>query len=287
MATPYPGQRFGSGFPAGARFWHDRHPATRAAESKMTQSVVLDLARLRRSCAQCSLQQLCLPAGIDQDDMARLDEIVRRRRPLARSERLFRIGATMEALYVAREGAFKTVAISDDGEEQIIGFHLPGELIGLDALGSGKHRCEAEALGPALVCEVPLDALDEATRAVPGLQAQLLRVIGRSVGRDQDHLEILGRRQAQERIAMFLHGLSERYQQLGHSSSEFSLPMSREDIARYLGLVIETVSRGFTRLQDDGLIKVRGRQLRILDPAGLSTMAHNSIESGQSRSGVA
>ena len=86
---------------------------------------------------------------------------------------------------------------------------------------------------------------------------------------------------------MFLHGLSERYQQLGHSSSEFSLPMSREDIARYLGLVIETVSRGFTRLQDDGLIKVRGRQLRILDPAGLSTMAHNSIESGQSRSGVA
>ena len=228
----------------------------------MTQSVVLDLARLRRSCAQCSLQQLCLPAGIGQDDMARLDEIVRRRRPLARSERLFRIGAHMEALYVAREGAFKTVAISDDGEEQIIGFHLPGELIGLDAL-------------------------DGITRAVPGLQLQLLRVIGRSVARDQDHLEILGRRQAQERIAMFLHGLSERYQQLGHSGAEFSLPMSREDIARYLGLVIETVSRGFTKLQDEGFIKVRGRQLRILDLAGLSAMAHNSIDINQARTGAA
>lgn len=242
----------------------------------MSESVVLDLARLRRSCAQCSLQQLCLPAGIGPDDLEQLDSIVHRRRPLARRERLFRIGMPLEALYVAREGAFKTVAITSDGEEQIIGFHLPGELIGLDALGSGRHRCEAEALGAALVCEVPLDALDNISRRVPGLHTQLLRVIGRSVGRDQDHLEMLGRRQAQERIAMFLHGLSERYQQLGHTGTDFSLPMSREDIARYLGLVIETVSRGFTRLQDEGVIKVRGRQLRILDPATLATIAHST-----------
>jgi CRP/FNR family transcriptional regulator len=240
----------------------------------MNDSVLVDLIQLRRSCAQCSLQQLCLPAGIGQSDMETLDRMVRRRRPLAQSERLFRIGSPLEALYVAREGAFKTVSINDDGEEQIIGFHLPGELIGLDALGSGKHRCEAEALGPAQVCEVPLEALTEISQQIPGLQAQLLRVIGLSVDRDQDHLEMMGRRQATERIALFLHGLSERYQRLGHSGTDFSLPMSREDIARYLGMVIETVSRAFTKLQDDGFIKVRGRKLHIPDLAALTALAH-------------
>ncbi len=244
----------------------------------MSTNVVFDLAKLRRSCAQCSLHQLCLPAGIDHDDLERLDAIVRKRRPLARSERLYRIGDPMDALYVAREGSFKTVAINSDGEEQIIGFHLPGELMGLDALGTGRHRCEAEALGPTLVCEVPIEALEDVIHAIPGLSTQMLRVIGRSVARDQDHLEMLGRRQAQERIAMFLHGLSERLRLLGHSATEFSLPMSREDIARYLGLVIETVSRGFTRLQDEGVIKVRGRQLHILDPQQLETLALGAQE---------
>lgn len=254
----------------------------------MNQNVVFDLATLRRGCAQCSLQTLCLPAGIGPEDLAQLDEIVRRRRPLARGERLFRIGATTAALYVVHDGAFKTVALNDDGDDQIIGFHLSGELMGLDALADGHHRCEAEALGPAVVCHIPLDALDKVCRAVPGLHTQLLRVIGRSVGRDQDHLAMLARRQAQDRIAMFLHGLSERYRQLGHSPVEFSLPMSREDIARYLGLVIETVSRGFTRLQEDGLIKVRGRQLRILDPAALEAMAHGTSPTpNQARFGVA
>lgn len=253
----------------------------------MTQPVVFDLARLRRSCAQCSLQTLCLPAGIDQHDLAQLDAIVHRRRPLARGQRLFRIGAPMEALHVVHDGAFKTVALSDEGGEQIISFHLAGELMGLDALGEGRHRCEAEALAPSMVCEVPLEALDEVCRAVPGLQTQLLRVIGRGIGRDQDHLAMLARRQAQERIAMFLHGLSQRYRLLGRSPTEFTLPMSREDIAHYLGLVIETVSRGFTRLQDEGLIKVRGRQLRILDLAALEALAHGPPEPAPARSGVA
>lgn len=240
----------------------------------MDPPVILDLAKLRRSCAQCSLQALCLPAGINQQDLDQLDAIVRRRRPLTRGQRLFHIDTPMTSLFVVHDGAFKTVALDDEGGEQIVGFHLSGELLGLDALAEGRHRCEGVALEPATVCEVPLELLDEVCRAVPGLQTQLLRVIGRRIGRDQDHLAMLGRRQAQERIAMFLHSLSERYRVLGRAPLEFTLPMSREDIARYLGLVIETVSRGFTRLQDDGLIKVRGRQLRILDLPALETIAH-------------
>lgn len=240
----------------------------------MGESMVLDVARLRRGCAQCSLQQLCLPAGIGAQDLQRLDEIVRRRRPVERGERLFRPGDALSSVYVARDGAFKTVSISEDGEEQVVGFHLPGELIGLDALGAGEHRCEAVALTTANVCEVPFDLLAEVASQLPSLQQQLLRVIGQSVGRDQDHLGMLVRRQANERIALFLHGLAERFRNIGESGTQFKLPMSREDIARYLGLALETVSRGFTRLQDDGVIAVVGRRVEILDVEELACLAH-------------
>jgi CRP/FNR family transcriptional regulator len=240
----------------------------------METPVTLDLARLRQSCAHCSLQQLCLPAGIGAGDLARLDEIVRRRRPVERGDRLFRAGDPMQAVYVARDGAFKTVSVSEDGEEQILGFHLAGELIGLDALGDGKHRCEAVALTTANVCEVPFADLTHVASQLPSLQQQLLRVIGHSLNRDTDHREILVRRQANERIALFLHGLSERYRQIGASPVSFKLPMSREDIARFLGLALDTVSRGFTRLQEDGVIAVHGRLVEISRADELERMAH-------------
>lgn len=238
-------------------------------------TLVLDLQTLRKGCTHCSLQQLCLPAGIGMDGLKQLDSIVRRRRPIERGESLFRMGDPLTAVYVARDGAFKTVAISEGGEERVVGFHLPGELIGLDALGADIHRCDAIALTTANVCEVPFDQLAEVASQVPGLQHQLLRVIGRSVGRDQDHLDMLSRRQASERIALFLHGLSERFRHIGQSDGQFRLPMSREDIAHFLGLALETVSRGFTRLQEDGVIAVDGRHVEILDRAELDRLAHH------------
>ena len=247
----------------------------------------IDLASLRRGCAHCSLQQLCLPAGISGAELQRLDEIVRRRRPVAQGERLFRLGEPMAALYVARNGAFKTVSISEEGEEQVVGFHLPGELIGLDALGEGIHRCEAVALGSANVCEVPFDQLSDVARQLPGLQQQLLRIIGQSVGRDHDHMGILVRRQAGERIALFVHGLSERYRNIGQSAEQFKLPMSRDDIARYLGLALETVSRGFSRLQEDGVIEVAGRRIEILDQTELRRLAHSAEHEEPRRRGRA
>lgn len=240
----------------------------------MADLPVLDLVRLRRGCAQCSLQQLCLPAGIGAQDLVRLDEIVRQRRPMERGERLFRFGDTLSAVYVARDGAFKTVSLNEEGDEQIIGFHLPGELVGLDALGTGVHRCEAVALTAANVCEVPFEDLTNVAAELPSLQQQLMRVIGQSVGRDHDHMEILVRRQANERIALFLHGLSERLLHIGQSGTDFKLPMSREDIGSYLGLALETVSRGFTRLQDDGVIGVFGRRVEIVDSVELNKLAH-------------
>ncbi|MCI1710279.1 MAG: helix-turn-helix domain-containing protein [Chiayiivirga sp.] len=240
----------------------------------MSSSAVLDLADLRRSCNQCSLRQLCLPAGIGMNEVDRLDRLVRRRRQVARGEHLFRTGSALGNVYVARDGSFKTVVTSEEGEQQVIGFHLPGELIGLDALGDGQHRCDAVALESARVCEVPLSELQQVAAQIPGLQRQLLRVIGRSMGRDQDHLEMLSRRHATDRVMLFLHSLSERYTALGRDPDAFSLPMTREEIGSYLGLVIETVSRSFTKLQEDGTIAVRGRQVRLLQAAQLARRVH-------------
>jgi CRP/FNR family transcriptional regulator, anaerobic regulatory protein len=248
----------------------------------MSDSGVIDLIQLRRGCTYCSVRQLCLPGGIGAEELHQLDEIVQRRRPVARGERLFRLGDPLTAVFVARDGAFKSVSISEDGEEQVLGFHLPGELIGLDALGSGHHRCESVALIAANVCEVPYDQLTHVAAQLPSLQQQLFRVIGQSTDRDQDHLGMLVRRQANERIALFLHSLGERYLIAGHSDRQYTLPMSREDIARFLGLALETVSRGFTRLQDDGVIAVTGRRVEIVDAAELSRLAHH-VESGDGK----
>lgn len=242
----------------------------------MDPDTVLDLDSLRRSCGQCSLRQLCLPAGISLDDVERLDQLVRRRRPVERGASLFRNGQALGNLYVAREGTFKTVVTTEDGVVQVLGFHLPGELIGLDALGGGRHRCDAIALEAARVCEVPLADLEQIAAQVPGLQRQLLRIMGRSMGRDQDHLEMMSRRQATDRVLLFLHSLSERYEALGRDRLQFSLPMTREEIASYLGLVIETVSRSFTRLQEEGLIAVRGRQLQLLAADLIARQVHGN-----------
>ena len=251
----------------------------------MSEPIPIDLVRLRRSCADCSLGELCLPAGVDRDDLGRLDTLVQRRRPLQRGESLFRAGDPLRSVYVASAGAFKTVVVNASGEEHVLGVHLPGELFGLDAIGSGKHRCEAIALGEAKVCELPFASLSTVAAQLPSLQRQLLRVMGQSADRDHDHVDVLSRRQASERIALFLHGLGERYQRIGQPGDDFQLPMSRDEIARYLGLALETVSRGFTRLHEDAVIEVRGRRVRILDAAALHAVA-NGCEADSAR-GVA
>jgi CRP/FNR family transcriptional regulator len=236
-------------------------------------AIPLDLVRLRTSCAECSLQKLCLPAGVDGSDLGRLEAVVQRRKPLRPGESLFRAGDPLASVYVASEGAFKTIGVNEAGEEHVLGFHLPGELFGLDAIGSGRHRCEAVALTEARVCELPFAGLAAIASELPSLQQQLLRVMGQSTDRDHDHVDLLSRRQASERIALFLHGLGERYRRIGRAGDDFQLPMTRDEIARYLGLALETVSRSFSRLAEDGVIDVRGRRVQVLDAKRLHAAA--------------
>ncbi len=231
----------------------------------------------KSDCSKCSIQLLCLPASIGTDDFNRLNSIVQKRRPLKRGDILFSSGQALDNIYVTREGAFKTVVFNSDGDSQVTGFHLPGEILGLDALGTSLHTCDAIALTLADVCVIPLSELEQVALQIPGLQHQLLKIIGQTINRDQKHIELLSKKNAHERVAIFLHQLAERYKLLGRSEQRFLIPMSREDIGSYLGLVIETVSRTLSKMQDEGLISVNGRDVQILNKDRLYGLAHESV----------
>ena len=232
----------------------------------------LDVGRLRASCVACALSQLCLPAGIDGEELKRLDAVIQSRRRFERGNLLFHEGMPFRHLFVIRSGTFKTYTETESGEVQVLGFHLPGEIIGFDALSTDVHRCTAEALEHATTCELPFDQVHEIAQQVPGLSRQLLRVASREVVKDHEHLVMMGRKQAQERLAIFLRSLSDRHRRLHHIHESLVLSMSRQDIASYLGLVVETVSRLFTRFEEQGILAVDRKQVHIRDFAKLYEM---------------
>lgn len=233
----------------------------------------VDIAQLRRSCSTCGLSQLCLPATIGHDDMVRLDAVVSSHRPVDAGQHLYDEGMPFHNLYVVRSGSLKTVSYGSDGVEQVLGFHIPGDVVGLDAVAAEKHECSAIALERTTLCEVPFNALNRIAAQIPGLQRQLYRLISREFVLDQQHLETMGRKQAHERVAIFLKSLSDRRRVLKQDPLLLELSMSRSEIANYLGLVIETVSRLFGRFRDEGLIEVHRRSVRILDYDTLSRIA--------------
>ncbi|HET6553077.1 MAG TPA: helix-turn-helix domain-containing protein [Dyella sp.] len=227
---------------------------------------VLDITQLRRSCASCGLRELCLPAGINGDDLARLDATVRDKRTLERGKALYRVGDAFHSLFVVRSGALKTFVLNEEACQQVIGFHLPGEIVGVDALASGRHASQAEALERTSICELPFSELERVTSQIPTLHRQLLRVISREVVQEHQHLVTMGQQQAQVRLAIFLKSLADRYETLHRDGSHLMLPMSRQDIASYLGLVVETVSRLFTRFETMGILAVQRKSVTVLRP---------------------
>jgi CRP/FNR family transcriptional regulator len=232
---------------------------------------VSDLSLLRRACAPCTLRQFCQQSDatmtLQERDFAGQVQAVQR------GSSLFRVGDAQGSVYMVRSGALKTTAVTEEGEEHVLGFHLPGELVGLDALASGAHCVEAVALADTRVCAVPMQVLVARGATNPVRTRELLQIIGRDALESQAHVDVLMRRQASERLALFLHSMLLRCQGQEAAPAELHLPMSREDVGRYLGLAIETVSRGFTRLQDEGVIAVDGRTVRILDLEHLRRIA--------------
>jgi CRP/FNR family transcriptional regulator len=225
------------------------------------------------ACQDCSLFQLCLPVGIDQGDLAEVDRIIERRRPIQRADPLFTTGDKFRSIFAVRSGSLKTSVLTEDGREQVTGFFLPGEIVGLDAIATAVHTCTARALETTSVCEIPYDELEAVGARIPSLPRQLLRIMSREMHHDQLLLLLLGKRSADERLAAFLVSLSQRFGLRGYSPNEFNLSMSRNDIGNYLGLAVETVSRLFSRLQEDGILAVHSRHVQLRDLVRLQTLA--------------
>ncbi len=228
------------------------------------------------ACSSCNLRELCLPVGVSSEQLDQLDSMVATRRTVARGDVLFRAGDAFQSLYAVRTGFFKTCVSSEDGRDQVTGFQMAGELLGLDGIGTEKHTCDAIALEDSQVCVIPYHQLEELSRELSDLQRQFHKIMSREIVRDHGVMLLLGSMRAEERLAAFLLNLTQRLRTRGFSSSSLVLRMTREEIGSYLGLKLETVSRTFSKFQDDGILEVKQRQIRVLDPAALQALINGN-----------
>lgn len=237
----------------------------------------IPLKSLKVACSNCSLAELCLPLGLPDQEMNQLDQLINRRLTCKRGEHLYSAGEPFESLYAIRRGFFKTHALTEDGREQVTGFQMSGEILGIDAISTDKHACYATALEDSEVCEIPFSRLEDLLRHIPSLQRHFHRIMSREIVRDQGVMMMLGSMRADERLAAFLLNLSQRYAVRGYSSRSFYLRMTREEIGSLLGMKLETVSRTFSKLQEEGYIKVDKRLVEILDLDRLRALMRSHI----------
>jgi CRP/FNR family transcriptional regulator len=247
-----------------------------APTGRRTRPAVVRPSALKVACSSCSLRELCLPVGLSQHDMERLDTLVGTRRSIARGDLLFRAGDPFQSLFAVRTGFFKTCVSLEDGRDQVTGFQMAGELLGLDGIGSERHNCNAVALEDSQLCVIPYNQLEELSREFGELQRQFHKIMSREIVRDHGVMLLLGSMRAEERLAAFLLNLAQRLQARGFSASSLVLRMTREEIGSYLGLKLETVSRTFSKFNEDGLLEVKQRDIRILDADGLQRLVNSA-----------
>lgn len=246
----------------------------------MNTTQTFDVSKFKVSCANCSLAELCLPWGLKTEDLNLLERIIKQIRPLQKGEYLYHKGDKFEQIYAVRSGAVKAFNTDEDGGEQILGFYLPGELLGLEAIETTQHLCSTEALETSSFCAIPFSMLEDVCTKIPGLQHQMYRLMSRELTTENESLLMLTRKSAEEKIATFLVNISTRLRILGYSSTEFRLPMSRQEIANYLALTVETVSRIFSRLKKEKLIEIDRKLIKITNPDGLHEMCRAGENKG-------
>ena len=238
--------------------------------SQRLRENTISLQKAKDTCVHCSLSQFCLPQGLHPKEMEQLDHIVEHSPTFGGGKHLFRAGDEFQALYAVRSGCYKTYALTEGGEEQVLGFHLPGELVGLDAIYPGRHPSSAVSLDTSSVCMLPYGRLSDLAAQIPSLQHQVFKLLSKNIS--QSHA-LAGDLTAEERLASFLVGLSRRNEMRGYSATRFRLAMPRRDMGNYLRLATETVSRVFRRFQDDGLIRVDRREIEVLDGKRLAELS--------------
>lgn len=229
-------------------------------------------AALSVACSRCNLRELCMPVGLSAAELGRIDALVATRRKVRRGAALFRNGEPFTSLHAIRTGFFKTCTTTDDGRHQVTGFQMAGEIMGLDGIARDRHTCDAVALEDSEVCVMPFHRVAELSRDIAALQHHVHRIMSREIVRDHGLMLLLVNMRAEERLAAFLLNLAQRLHARGFSRNELVLRMTREDIGSYLGLTLETVSRTFSKLAADGLIRLHRRHVHIVDHAGLQRM---------------
>jgi len=235
---------------------------------------------LKTACSNCSVLELCLPLGLTGPEIERLDTLIVQRAKVRKGTALYRAGDPLRSLYAVRIGSFKTSVLSVDGREQVTGFQISGEMLGLDAISTDVHACDAVALEDSEVCPIHFAHLEKVAGELPSLQHNLNRILSREIVRDHDMLMMLGNMNSDERLAGFLVNMAQRLSTRGYSSSHFVLKMRREEIGSYLGLRLETICRGIAHLRDQGLVEIKGRDVNIQDMDGLRQLiagCHRSL----------
>jgi len=230
------------------------------------------------SCDSCSLNNVCIPNGLSKEEIDELELSVDKTIKIKKKDSLYHSMDKVDGVYAIKSGAIKTSISNADGQEQVLEFHLPGDMLGFDAFNSGIHSCDAIALEDTLLCKIPMDNFDDLCSRLSGVRKEMMHQVGKEISHNQSLLLSLGQQQTDERLATFLLGMSSHFQSRGFSGNEFVIPMPRQDLSNYLGMAVETLSRIISRMTDDGLINIDRRLVSILDMKELEALAHSSCK---------
>ena len=237
-------------------------------KNKFNQSTV--------SCEKCSLNKICIPNGLSSSELDELEESIEKSIQIKKKNPVFQSRDLQEGIYAVKSGAIKTSISNRDGQEQILEFHLPGDVLGFDGFNTGAHACDAMAIEDTLLCKISMDVFDDLCNRLPGMRRELIHQVGKEISHAQNQLLSLGKQQTDERLAVFLLKMSTHFQSRGFSNKEFLLPMSRQDLSNYLGMAVETLSRIISKLSDEGIIRFERRMVIIQDMQKLEKLAHAS-----------
>lgn len=229
------------------------------------------------SCSDCRLSSVCLPLGLTPAQMTQVDDLIQHRPLLQKQAYLYRAGDPFEYLHVIRSGCVKTVMGTASGEEKITGFYLAGDIVGIEGISEQRYHSSALALDTTSVCKIPFTQIESLATQVSDLQHHMFSIMSKEIVTDQHAMMIMNKKKADARIAAFLLSLSGRFQRQHISPFEWVLPMSRGELGNYLGLTIETVSRVLTKLQQDKVISIDKRALKIISISALQEIADLSI----------
>lgn len=229
---------------------------------------------IKIACSNCNMRELCMPVDLSQDELDRIDRVIGARRKVKRGETLYHNGEKFTNLYAIRTGFFKTCITSEDGRDQVTGFQMAGEVIGLDGIVHDHHTCDAIALEDAEICAMPFAQIEDLSREVNSLQHHVHKIMSREIVREHGVMLLLGSMRAEERLAAFLLNLAQRLHARGFSKSELVLRMTREEIGSFLGLKLETISRTFSKFVDDGIVDVKQRHVHILNTHALQEIVN-------------